>query len=180
MTQLPYEIAQAPEEVQRHYRRMIAAGQEERFAIMCALQQAPGTRGTDRAFMEGRMDGSWLDRMPPHQARRMLQEARSAGIATSGKMYVGGLADSRGHKDPMAWVDSVADVKRVAEERNLEVTGIATHRARQVAPAEAKEISGRLLAENVAEERRKNPQAKHDDLVEKVKDRIVPHWKRKK
>jgi hypothetical protein len=180
MTDLPYEIATAPAEVQQRYRRMIRNGQDERFAVMCALGQAPGTRGSDRAFMEGRLDGSWLNRMPPHQARRMLREAQAAGISTIGKTYIGGLADSRGHRDPMAWVDSVADVKRVAVERNLEVTGIVTHRAREVPPPQHKDISDSILAENVAAERKKNPTAKAAELVEKVKDRIVPHWKRKK
>lgn len=177
---MPREIAAAPPEVQQHYLRMIADGQDERFALMCAVGQAPGTRGSDRAFMEGRLDGSWLNKMPRHQAQRMLREAQAAGISTSGKMFIGGLADKRGHQDPCAWVDSVSDVKRVAEHRNLEVQGIVTHRAREVPPPQAKDISDRILAENVAEERKKNPRAKTQDLVERVKDRIVPHWKRKR
>lgn len=177
---LPPEIARASVEVRTHYARMIREGQTQAFAMMCALQQPPGTRGTDRALMEGRMDGSWLNGLPKAQADRIIREAAAAGISTSGKFYMSGLADKRGHCDPAAWVDSTSDVKRVAEERNYEVSGAVTHRARETPPPKAKEISDSLLSENLAEERRKNPTAKREDLVDKVKDRIVPHWKRKK
>ena len=54
MTHLPHDIQAASREVQEHYLRMIEAGQHPQFAEMCALQQPPGTRGTDRAFMQGR------------------------------------------------------------------------------------------------------------------------------
>lgn len=178
--EFPPEIARANKSVQSHYARMIRDGQSEAFALMCSLQQPPGTRGTDRALMEGRMDGSWLNGLPKRQADRMIREAKQAGISTSGKFYMSGLADSRGHCDPRAWVDSTADVMRVAEERNYEVNGVVNRKAREVAPAPAKEISDSLLSEAVAEERKKNPTAKREDLIEKAKDRIVPKWKRKK
>jgi hypothetical protein len=177
---LPPEIEAAPEGVRRHYERMIRDGQSESFALMCSLQQPPGTKGTDRALMEGRMDGSWLNSLPKRQADRMIREAKQAGISTSGRFYMSGLADARGHCDPSAWVDSTGDVMRVAEERNYEVNGAVNRKARDVAPAKAKDISDSILAENVAAERKKNPKAKHADLVEKVKNRIVPRWKRGK
>lgn len=177
---LPPEIVSASASVRTHYEQMIKAGQTEAFALMCALQQPPGTRGTDRALMEGRMDGSWLNGLPKRQADRMIREAKSAGISTSGKFYMSGLADARGHCDPRAWVDSTADVMRVAEERNYEVNGVVTRKARETAPQRAKEVSDSLLSEAVAEERKKNPTAKREDLIEKAKDRIVPKWKRKK
>lgn len=177
---LPYEIAKAPEHVQSHYRRMIRDGQTEAFALMCSLQQPPGTKGTDRALMEGRMDGSWLNSLPKRQADRMIREAKKAGISTSGKYYMSGLADKRGHCDPAAWVDTTGDVMRVAEARNYEVNGAVTRKARETPPPKAREISESILSEHVAAERKKDPKAKREDLVERVKNRIVPRWKRGK
>lgn len=177
---IPPEIARADKSVQSHYLRMIRSGQSEAFALMCSLQQPPGTKGTDRALMEGRMDGSWLNSLPKRQADRMIREAKAAGISTSGKFYMSGLADARGHCDPAAWVDTTGDVMRVAEARNYEVNGVVSRKARQTEPVKPKEISDDILAEHVAAERKKHPTAKHSDLVEKVKDRIVPKWKRRK
>jgi hypothetical protein len=170
----------AGSEAVSHYRKMLANGCTERFAEMCSVGIAPGTKGSDRALMEGRLNGEWLNALPARQAARMLREAKAAGISTSGKMYMGGLADKRAHLDPAAWVDSAADIKKVAAARNLEVQGIVTHRSHEVEPVAPKDINDSILKAHVARERKKNPTAKTSDLVEKVKDKIVPHFKRKK
>ncbi len=177
---LPPEIATASEDVRAHYVRMVEAGQTEQFAAMCALQQPPGTRGTDRVFMEGRLAGEWLNRIPKKQAAWLIQQARAAGINTSGKFYMGGIADKRGHLDPEAWVDSAGDVLRVAKKRDLEVHGIVDYVPPQKGPPKEVDINPRILREHVREEMRRNPKLKRGEAVEKVKDRIVPHWKRKK
>lgn len=178
--QLPYEIASAPKDVREHYVRMVESGVGERFAEMAALQQPPGTRGTDRAFMEGRLHGNWMDTMPKHIANKMLSEARAAGISTTGKFYMGGLADGRGHRDPAAWVDSAADVLKVAKQRDLEVHGIVDYVPPQKGPPKEVEINPRILNEHVRKEMKANPKLKRGEAVERAKDRIVPHWKRKK
>lgn len=176
----PPEIEAAGPEAKKHYERMVADGQTERFAAMCALRQPPGTRGTDRAFMEGRYAQQWLESAPRPQADRMIREARAAGINTTGRFYMGGLADKRGHLDPEAWVDSTGDVLRVAKKRDLEVHGIVDYVPPQKDPPEEVEINPRILREHVRKEMRENPKLRKQDAVEKVKDRIVPHWKRKK
>lgn len=177
---LPHDIAVAPREVQSHYLQMIEAGQNPRFAEMCALQSPPGTRGTDRAFMEGRLHGNWLDSMPKKLAQAALREAHLAGISTSGKFYMGGIADKRGYKDPEAWVDSASDVLRVCKKRDLEIHGIVEYVPPQKGPPKEIDINPRILREHVREEMKKNPKLKRGEAIEKVKDRIVPHWKRKK
>jgi hypothetical protein len=177
---LPPEIASSSPEVRDHYARMIEAGQSERWALMAALQQPPGTRGTDRAFMEGRYANEWMKNMPKPIAAKMLKEAREAGISTSGKFYMGGIADSRGHMDPEAWVDSAADVLRVAKKRDLEVHGIVDYVPPQKGPPKEIDINPRILNEHVRDEMKADPKLSRGEAVEKVKDRIVPHWKRKK
>lgn len=176
---VPAEVSQRGPEAVAHYRRMIADGQTERWATMCALQQAPGTRGTDRAFMEGRYNNEYMGQMSQRLASRMVREARAAGINPSGKFYMGGLADKRGHMDPEAWVSGVDDVRRVAQKRNLEVHGIIDYVPPQQEPPKRVDIDPEILQENVADEMAKDPGARVEDVVEKVKKRITPHWKQK-
>lgn len=178
MSDLPYEIAKAPKEVQDHFRKMIADGQAERFAVMCALMQAPGTKAADRTFMEGRYSGNWLDELPKKQAARIVREARAVGINPAGKFYMSGLADKRGHMDPMAWVDSVDDVKRVASARNLGVQGIVSIESRQ---EEAKKVglNPSLAKELARKEMAKNPGLSMKDALQKAKEKHTPRWKKK-
>lgn len=177
---VPTHVQSLGIEAVERYRTAMDAGAGERFAEMVAYQQAPGTQGTDRSFMEGRLDGSWMNAMPPHMARRMVREAQAAGINTSGKFYMGGLADKRAHLDPMAWVDSVADVKRVAQARDLEVRGVVNYTPPDKPPPESKDLADDILRENVKKEMKANPKLKRGEAIEKVKDRMVPHWKKKK
>lgn len=175
----PYELRDAPQSVRKHYSKMIAEGQSESWALMCALQQPPGTKGSDRAFMQGRNNNEWMADMPPAQAARMVREARAMGINTSGKYYMGGIADRRGHCDPEAWVGSVDDVKRVAQKRDLEVHGSVEYVPPQKEHKKV-DIAPDILREQVRRERKKNPKLSKGEATEKVKERIVPRWKRKK
>lgn len=178
MSDLPFDVARAGPAVQEHFLRMVAAGQSPRFAEMAALQQPPGTRGTDRAFMEGRLNNEQFASMHAPLARRMLSEAKAAGISTSGKFYVGGLADKRAHLDPKAWVDSVSDIKKVAQERDLYVQGIVEYSPPEKPPRKSVDIAPDILREQVRKELKRDPALKRSDAVERVKDRIVPNWKR--
>lgn len=178
--ELPPDIAAASREVQAHYCRMIEAGQHPRFAEMCALQTPPGTKGSDRAFMEGRLHGNWMDSMPKVVAEAALREARLAGISTTGKFFMGGIADKRGYKDPEAWVDSTSDVLNVCKKRDLEIHGIVDYVPPQKGPPKEVDINPRILREHVREEMKANPKLKKGEAIEKVKDRIVPAYKRKK
>ena len=179
MSDLPYDISVAGPDVQAHYRKLVSAGQTPRFAEMAALQQPPGTRGTDRAFMQGRLNNQQFADMNSPLAQRMLREAKAAGISTSGRFYMGGLADKRAHLDPKAWVDSVADIKKVAQERDLHVQGIVEDSPPEKPPKKSVDIAPDILREQVRKEIKANPSLKRQDAIERVKDRIVPHWKRK-
>lgn len=162
---VPQEVAGAGPSAVETYKKSLAAGATEKFAVMCALQVAPGTKGSDRAFMEGRMNNQQMDELPKRMANYMLKEAKAAGISVSGKHYVSGLADKRGWKDPSAWVSSVDDVKKVAVRRNLNVSGSVTHEG-FACPPKRVALNERIIQEEVARERRRNPNGK--DLREKV------------
>lgn len=161
---IPQEVLDAGREAVETYQRALPHG--ERWALMCALQEPPGARGTDRAYMEGRYNNQQLDGLPKRQAEWLAREARQAGINISGKYYCGGLADSRGWRDPEAWVSGVDDIKRVAQKRKLAVTGAVEY---DPGPAPPKRT---LMAEDIVQEhvrkvKRQNPKAKAGEVREK-------------
>lgn len=178
--QIPEEIRRAGSEAVAMYARLLSEGHGEKWAAMCSLQQPPGTKGTDRAVMEGRYAGQWLDQMPRDHAEKITREARAAGISVSGKFYCSGLADERMHCDPEAWIDSAGDIKRVAEKRNLTVHGIVEHRRRETPPTPSKPLSERLIRQFVKEEAKLQPTKSKRELREIVLDKHTPHWKKKK
>lgn len=163
--EIPAEVKRAGPEAVATYKRALPYG--ERWAAMVATQTPPGTSGTDRAFMEGRMNNQQLDDMPLRQAKYVADETKRAGINISGKHYVGGLADKRGWRDPEAWVSNNDDVLKVAHKRRLSVSGTVNY---DPGPADPKRklISETIVREEVAKAKRQNPSAKTSDLREKV------------
>ena len=168
MSDVPSHIREAGQEAAALYARLLSEGYGHKWAEMCALRQPPGVCGTDRAYMEGRYNNQQLDRMPPDHARNVVTLAKRAGINVSGKYYAAGLADWRGPADPAAWVDSTADVKRVAMERNLNVSGAVKHNAIPVGPPKSKPLSERLTREMMRAERHNHPGMKRGELREYV------------
>lgn len=103
------------------YTKAIENGCTPRLADMLASRSFPGTRGTDRSFMQNRkLDGSQFEGIPL-VGEHHLAKARAAGVSTTGKYYSGPLARFPG--DPTAWVDSLHDVKKICESRGWECDG---------------------------------------------------------
>lgn len=165
---VPRHIREAGDDAAAMYARLLSQGQSHKWAEMCALQQPPGVKGTDRAWMQGRYNNQQLDQMPADHARNVVALAKRAGINPSGKYYAGSLADHRGPGDPMAWVDSAADVKRVAQARNLTVTGAVEHKGIPMPRPKARPLSERLTREMMAVEKRRHPGMKKGELREMV------------
>jgi hypothetical protein len=178
MIDVPSSVQSAGEGAVAHYRKMIRNGQSPMFAEMCALQCPPGVRGTDRAVMQGRYNMEWLKDLTPANQKRVLAAAKSAGISTSGKYYQSGLADHRGPADPAAWIDCAADIKKVAIERNLHVTGIVEHVAHEVPPPESKPLSERLMRKAMKEYKKAHPGKKDGELREMIVAKHAPRHKR--
>jgi len=160
---VPSHIKSLGREAVKTYEAALPHG--ERWAEMCALRTPPGTKGSDRAFMEGRYNNQQLDGMPRRQAEYVSREARQAGINISGKYYCGGIADSRGWRDPAAWVSGTDDVLAVAKARNLTVEGAVNYDP-GVAEPKRTTLNERIVQEEVRREAKRNPKAK--DLREKV------------
>jgi hypothetical protein len=168
---LPWDIRSAPRDVQDFYRRIVGEGVTPRFAEMVALQQPPGLRGTDRTFMENRLNNQQFDSMPKDHAENLITLAKRAGINPAGKYYCSGIADGRGASDPAAWVDSVNDVKRVAKERNLTVEGAVEHKGIPMPRPKTQALSEAATRDLMREERRRQPTMKKGELREYVIDR---------
>jgi hypothetical protein len=163
---IPNHIQRAGREAVETYKKALPHG--ERWAEMCALQIAPGTRGTDRAFMEGRYNNQQLDSMPKLSAQWMVKEAKAAGINISGKYYCGGIADKRAWRDPEAWVSSSDDVLRVAQKRRLVVKGSVQYDPGSVDPPKRKLINEKILRREVATEMKRRPGAKAGEVRERI------------
>ena len=174
--EIPQQVLEAGPEAVSTYRTALPHG--ERWAVMCALRCPPGTKGTDRAYMEGRLNQQQFDDMPKKMASRILREARAAGINTTGKYYCAGIADKRSYCDPRAWVDSTADVLKVARDRNLTVEGAVNHQG-TVAPPKRAVLSETIIKEEMRRYRRLHPGAKPADLREKIIERHAHPSKRK-
>lgn len=164
---IPQEVLDAGHVALDAYAKAIAAGSSPRFAEMVALASPPALKGTDRSFMQGRMNNQQLDDMPARSAKWLVKEAKEAGIDISGKYYCGGIADKRGWRDPEAWVSSRDDILRVARNRRMLVSGSVEYDPGPSDP-QRKLISDKILKDEVAREKRKNPTAKASAIREKV------------
>lgn len=165
---VPAEIRAAGRSVEGFFVRLRSEGASEKWAAMCALQKPPGVRGTDRSFMYGRMNNQQLDDMPVDHAQNIVTMAKRAGISVAGKYYAGGLADHRGPADPKAWVSNSDDIKRVATERNLSVSGAVEHRGIPIDRPKSKPLSERLTKELMRQEKSLHPGMKSGELREMV------------
>jgi hypothetical protein len=139
----------------------------ERWAEMCALQCPPGTRGSDRAFLEGRQNNEQFDTLPKRQAQYMIREAKRAGINPTGKYYCSGIADGRGWRDPAAWVSGNDDVLKVAKARRMAVAGSVNYDPGP-APPKRKLLAESIIQDEVHKQKRKNPTANAKELRAKI------------
>lgn len=177
-----------PEEVLNHgpgavalYQQIIANGETERWATMCALKSPPGSRNTDRAFCEGQRRK--MDNMASLTRRRLVETAKAAGIQTDGKFYMSGLG---GHTNPAAWVSSAEDVITSCKVQNKGVEGVLNYKVPRPneAPPKAVPLAEHLIQEFsvkelkadpvLAEKVRKNPKAKGA-----LRERVIAKYGRK-
>jgi hypothetical protein len=158
-----------PEEVLNHgaaavelYQQIIAAGETERWATMCALKSPPGSRNTDRAFCEGQRRK--MDNMAPLTRRRLVETAKEAGIQTDGKFYMSGLGS---HINPAAWVSSAEDVITSCKVQNKGVEGVLNYKVPR--PHEGPPPAGVPLAEHLVQEFAHKELQADPALAEKVR-----------
>lgn len=141
------------------YEELIEAGNQPGFAAMLAMRQPPGTKGTERAFLEGMT--SWADNMHQGNRRKIFDAAKKAGISTEGKIYKGGLGRP---DDAMAWISTQDDVREVCKIKGLTCSGSVNYKAPEQAPKKKRRMAKDLQDKYVAMELQNSP-----SLQEKVK-----------
>lgn len=165
-----------------HYRQLIDNGSSPTFAIMVALRQAPGVKGTNAVF--NKLQRQQMDRDYEDDTReRMVKIARKAGINTTGKTYNGQLGR---YDDPLAWVSDTTDVRATAKEKGLSLRG-QVNVENPAKPMQKKRLSDRLINETaqeylaadpaLAKKVRSNPSAAKE-LKEKIVEKHAPKKKR--
>ena len=148
---------------------------------MCALRQPPGSRYTERAFLQDM--GNRADKMNHLVRDATYKAAHKAGISTQGKVHMAGLGPAT---DPGAWVSTADDVLAVAKQRNLNISGAVEHKAvekigKEKKPHLAPDIMARLRKQYLksdpalAEKVKKNKKASRE-----LNERIIANHTRKK
>ena len=99
------------------------AGTSHNLAEMFATRSFPGIKGTDAIFTSDWFSGD--DDQNPYEQVWLREQAEAAGVSTTGKKYLRGLADYPG--DPTAWVGGQSDVLAVAKAKNMTVHGYVEH-----------------------------------------------------
>lgn len=102
---------------------IVSKGETAQWAAMCAMRSPPGSRYTERAFLQDMNSG--VDKMNWIVRDHMYDMAKKAGISTQGKVHKASLGPA---SDPGAWVSSMDDVLAVAKARNLTITGAVNHK----------------------------------------------------
>ena len=122
-------------------------------AIMFARQRACGANETDRAFQEGRNNGESIGSMHPRMQKILARRYKKlTGMSLpSGAQYLSQAAKKP--LDPRAIVESVADVKRINEQRRIEADKTMDAIAKNDTPR--KRLGGHVLQHRVYREMKK-------------------------
>lgn len=142
------------------YRDMRVAGESHNCAEMFATRTFPGVK-TDAIFNEGKFSGQSTGECAAHGVW-LREQARLAGVSTTGKWYCSGLASFPG--DPTAWVDSRGDVLRIAEAKNMTTHGYIEHAAYETDPGDDLDIADDIIEDGVADILESNPHAAVDSV----------------
>lgn len=141
-----------------------------RTAEMIRARTPPGTRGTEKAYMEGRgVHTTGLEGLVDPGA--FIDNARRAGVNTSGKYYERQLASYFG--DPNGWVSGLDEVVDKCKAQNRSCEGARTVKAAEGPPVVVPRLDDELVAECMTEELMKDPgqAANMAELREKVIDK---------
>lgn len=144
-----------------------------RFDDMVNSGIPPGAN-TDREFLFGHVNGNQFEGQD-FAADHHKKVAKAAGVSTTGKVYLSGLAEYPG--DPRAWVSGRGDVQKVAEERGWGVEGAVNVKRQPAPPRPAIEVADDLVELHLAERLAKDPalaEKPRDEAKHEVKESLKP------
>jgi hypothetical protein len=158
-------IISSNQDVQMRYEQMRLAGESHNLAEIFATKRFCGVK-SDSIFNEGRFSGSSLDHCPAHE-KWLRAQAEAAGVSTTGKYYLAGLADFPG--DPTAWVDGRGDILRVCEAKGMSIKdGFLSYRAPESEPVPDVQIADDIVEREVNRTLAECPGARREDIREAV------------
>lgn len=142
---------------------------------MLAARQPPGLKGTDRAFLQGRLSGQSLDRMDPLTRATWLEKAKQRGVSLAGKVYQSGIGLSPSDPwDLSSWIDSRSEqIQRCkALGRNLYVNGECVYAAPEKEPEPEVLLAPSIVEREVNNLIKKEPGLKSKDRRE-LRERVI-------
>lgn len=155
---------------------LFTAPSRQKFNEMVA-SGIPPSANTDREFLMG-LGEQFASQ--PHHGDRLRKACEERGGRTKGRKYIASLARFPG--DPDAWVSGRGDVQKVCEERGWGCEGAVS------APLVPKDpnavpavgVASDILTEMVNREVEGKDLSQREvlDTAEKVKDRLMPSWKK--
>ncbi len=161
------------------YDEAITNGASPLFADMLAHQQAPGTKGTDRAFLEGRFNNNEIGSMMPWMQQGFKKKLDDAGVSAAGKVYMSSLVRKEvGPGDPFAYVSDLAEAKAKCLSLGRDGWGIATVKAPEKPPTPDIPLAEDIVMEQVAREVAKNPDLRKNlgEVRHNVIEKHAPKW----
>jgi hypothetical protein len=173
-----FETISADSAIQAAYERIRATGESHALAEMLALAHPPGATGTERAFLQGRCNGSQFAGQEA-VGQAYAEDAEAAGVNTKGRVYVHGLATYPG--DPGAWIAGRDDAERIIAERGWGAEGSITAPVRAVAEPTGGGVSESLVDEYTEKAIAAAPEPVKDvaEVRAQVKERLMPYWAKK-
>lgn len=147
----------------------------DRIMEMLLSQCPPGHSGTDKTFWEGKVNGHSVD-----EAIKSGDyiRAKRAGVDTSGKLYVSGIADRRGPGDPSAWVSGLDDLRAVVKRRGITCEGIVKNRGPEVEPNKPVPLAEDIVERVIKREVKANPNLKKKPRQELREMVIAKHGRK--
>ena len=124
------QMSREPTDVQSRYRALLKKGNTPQFAAMLATQSPPATQYSDKTFNREMRDK--MESMSGGNRDILCAAAKSSGISTQGKYYVGSLGRPT---EPGAWVSTIDEAHDTCKKKNLTVHhGVIKHTGHAVPP----------------------------------------------
>lgn len=130
---------------------MIAAGESPKMAEMLAARMPPGTKGTNRTFLQGSHNP--CPGLDDRETSLYVAMAKKAGIDVAGKIYKGSMAKvGLGPLDPRAWVSGTEDVLATCKARGEWCRGAVNYTPPQKPPPPDIPLAEDIVRREVANE----------------------------
>lgn len=173
-TKTKYPRVYADPQQQARYVKLRQAGNSDAFAQMLTEQRPPGIKGENARFLNGRQNGEDIEDMSPLTRKKLLENAKKAGVSVQGKRYISQLARRGVPCDPLALVSDLDDVKARARAMGRQVCTMeqAQDMDYQGSPPRSVALAEDIVQEEVAKRIAKDPSLKKVPKA-KIREQVI-------